>query len=314
MTSSPAPAALFIGRLAYDAWGDLTNPAKGFGGDPDAAADEALTSIGYTGHEEFWSVGLVHTYARLYNPAIGRWLSPDPTVPNLYDGQSLNRYSYVLNNPLSALDAMGFCASDETCLSNMTVTACHCIAYTSIIIGITGSGGVGGGTTGNFGLFRINLRHADIKTRTTCAVNARVVGNNGKALGNQLAHLLRGQPYPGAFGILEAPGTADVRIQQWGYSSNSAFAAIAPFISGTVIGSTGQPLESFNGVTDVIGPPSAQTKLLGQFPGVLLLEMNSAPDVSKLGAPEGVAKVKLVINAPFSCSDLSVPPSSGGGS
>lgn len=108
MTSSPAPAALFIGRLAYDAWGDLTNPAKGFGGDPDAAADEALTSIGYTGHEEFWSVGLVHTYARLYNPAIGRWLSPDPTVPNLYDGQSLNRYSYVLNNPMSYSNPSGF--------------------------------------------------------------------------------------------------------------------------------------------------------------------------------------------------------------
>lgn len=85
---------------------------------------------------------------------------------------------------------------------------------------------------------------------------------------------------------------------------------IAPFISGTVP-ATGQ---TFNGVTDVIGPPSAQTKLLGLFPGALLLELNSGTDVSKLGVPSGVTTVELMINAPFSCSNLTVPSSSGGGS
>ncbi len=50
---------------------------------------------------------------RQYSPAQGRWMSPDP-----YDGsydfsnpQSLNRYSYVMNNPLSGTDPTGqiFC-------------------------------------------------------------------------------------------------------------------------------------------------------------------------------------------------------------
>jgi RHS repeat-associated protein len=58
---------------------------------------------------------------RKYNPTQGRWLSPDP-----YDGsydfsnpQSLNRYNYVLNNPLSYRDPLGVmevldCNADNT--------------------------------------------------------------------------------------------------------------------------------------------------------------------------------------------------------
>ena len=51
----------------------------------------------------------MHAQFRDYNPPQGRWHSPDP-----YDGsydfsnpQSFNRYSYVLNNPLSSIDSAG---------------------------------------------------------------------------------------------------------------------------------------------------------------------------------------------------------------
>jgi RHS repeat-associated protein len=101
-----------IARFAFNAWGKLVNPQTGLGHDPKANTKEALTTLGYTGHEELWAAGLVHTWARLYNPAIGRWLSPDPTVPNAYNGQSFNRYSYVLNNPLTLTDPLGLCAND----------------------------------------------------------------------------------------------------------------------------------------------------------------------------------------------------------
>lgn len=45
---------------------------------------------------------------RVYDPVIGRFLSADPFIQSPDDLQSLNRYSYVNNNPLSYTDPSGF--------------------------------------------------------------------------------------------------------------------------------------------------------------------------------------------------------------
>jgi len=45
---------------------------------------------------------------RLYDPTLGRFFSADPIVQAPYNLQSYNRYSYVLNNPLSLTDPSGF--------------------------------------------------------------------------------------------------------------------------------------------------------------------------------------------------------------
>jgi hypothetical protein len=45
--------------------------------------------------------------ARLYDPALGRFLSPDPFVQAPDFSQSYNRYSYCLNNPLRYTDPSG---------------------------------------------------------------------------------------------------------------------------------------------------------------------------------------------------------------
>ncbi|MCP4303726.1 MAG: RHS repeat-associated core domain-containing protein, partial [bacterium] len=52
--------------------------------------------------------GLVHMNGRVYDPELGRFLSADPFVQDATDLQSLNRYTYVLNNPLSLTDSSGF--------------------------------------------------------------------------------------------------------------------------------------------------------------------------------------------------------------
>jgi len=44
---------------------------------------------------------------RVYDPVIGRFLSPDPLVQSPENLQNFNRYSYVLNNPLSYIDPSG---------------------------------------------------------------------------------------------------------------------------------------------------------------------------------------------------------------
>ncbi len=44
---------------------------------------------------------------RYYDPTIGRFISPDTIVPDLYNPQSLNRYSYAQNRPLYGPDIDG---------------------------------------------------------------------------------------------------------------------------------------------------------------------------------------------------------------
>jgi hypothetical protein len=47
--------------------------------------------------------------ARFYSPILGRFISADSVVPQPRNPQSLNRYSYVINNPLAFTDPNGHC-------------------------------------------------------------------------------------------------------------------------------------------------------------------------------------------------------------
>jgi RHS repeat-associated protein len=61
----------------------------------------------YTGQEEDPETGLYYYGARYYDPVLARFISPDTIVPEYTNPQSLNRYSYVLNNPLFYVDPSG---------------------------------------------------------------------------------------------------------------------------------------------------------------------------------------------------------------
>ncbi len=66
------------------------------------------TREGFTGHEHMDGVGLIHMNGRVYDPNIGRFLSPDPLIQDPTATQSFNRYAYVWNNPLTMTDPSGF--------------------------------------------------------------------------------------------------------------------------------------------------------------------------------------------------------------
>lgn len=66
------------------------------------------TQDGFTGHEHIDTVGLIHMNGRVFDPVIARFTSADPFVQAPFNSQSLNRYSYVLNNPLNATDPSGY--------------------------------------------------------------------------------------------------------------------------------------------------------------------------------------------------------------
>jgi RHS repeat-associated protein len=52
--------------------------------------------------------GLINMNGRMYDPVIGRVLSPDPSVQSPTYTQNYNRYSYCLNNPLRYTDPSGY--------------------------------------------------------------------------------------------------------------------------------------------------------------------------------------------------------------
>ena len=70
----------------------------------------STVSRGFTDHEHLDEFGLIHMNGRVYDPVVGRFLSPDPFVQYPSNSQSYNRYSYVLNNPLSNTDPSGYIA------------------------------------------------------------------------------------------------------------------------------------------------------------------------------------------------------------
>lgn len=74
----------------------------------DAPLRNETTQMGFTGHEQLDSVGLVHMGGRLYDPKLGRMLNADPFVQAPANSQSFNRYSYVMNNPISLVDPSGY--------------------------------------------------------------------------------------------------------------------------------------------------------------------------------------------------------------
>ena len=95
-----------IQQLSYDEWGQLrdwnTKEVYTPGTEP-----TLFLGRGYTGHEHLTQFRLINMNARLYDPAVGGFLSPDPYVQMPDFSQSYNRYSYCLNNPLKYTDTSG---------------------------------------------------------------------------------------------------------------------------------------------------------------------------------------------------------------
>ncbi|XLS28977.1 RHS repeat-associated core domain-containing protein [Flavobacteriaceae bacterium M23B6Z8] len=90
----------------FGAWGRVdkfvnNNSSTQFG------YESSLINRGFTGHEHFFGVNLIHMNGRMYDAILGRFLSPDNYVQDPYNTQSFNRYGYVWNNPLSYNDPSG---------------------------------------------------------------------------------------------------------------------------------------------------------------------------------------------------------------
>ena len=90
----------------FDAWGRQRNSSSHVY-IPSGQEVELFLGRGYSGHEHLKEFGLVNMNARLYDPALGRFLAPDPFVQMPDLSQNFNRYSYAMNNPLRYVDEDG---------------------------------------------------------------------------------------------------------------------------------------------------------------------------------------------------------------
>ena len=70
------------------------------------------TQRGFTGHEMLSSVDVIHMNGRTYDANLGRFMQADPYIQAPKNMQNMNRYAYVLNNPLSYTDPSGYFFKD----------------------------------------------------------------------------------------------------------------------------------------------------------------------------------------------------------
>jgi RHS repeat-associated protein len=100
-------------KESYAPFGETYNEQANTSGGPDRSFTGQDQDV-VTGSQ---GTGIYEFMFRKYDPAAGRWLSPDPMgwgSASLENPQSLNRYAYVMNSPLSNVDPNGLeCVWDD---------------------------------------------------------------------------------------------------------------------------------------------------------------------------------------------------------
>ncbi len=84
-----------IGSVKYSPFGEIANSTG------------MAAWYGFTGEQQDGTNGLTYLRARYYNPALGRFLTPDSLIPDVTNGQALNQYAYVYNDPINLVDPSG---------------------------------------------------------------------------------------------------------------------------------------------------------------------------------------------------------------
>jgi len=121
----------FGARRDATTWARLARPSA-------VTFNTATTRRGFTGHEQLDVAGLVHMNGRVYDPEIGRFVQADPIVQAPYNPQSLNRYSYVMNNPLGTTDPTGYVGRPKWLNYAMQAVALYVTIQTGINIATIG--------------------------------------------------------------------------------------------------------------------------------------------------------------------------------
>jgi hypothetical protein len=207
---------------------------------------------------------------RIYDPVLGRFMSGDPYVDSSVDSQSLNRYSYVSNNPLGYTDPSGYFKLKDA-LKIIATVAVAVVAgvYLGPIIGQA----LGGA-----------LNSVGLVTTWTAATEAVIMGIGGGMAGGFASgftgSLLNGSSIGDAFkagviggaagavtgGFLGRIGAAKFDWFRRGLAHGSVHGAVAEatggefrhgFYSGFAVGATESKIGNWAGDSDARGITAA---------------------------------------------------------
>lgn len=156
-----------LDNLAFEAFG--ARKAKNWTGSIPSTELDALLALesghsrkirGFTGHEHLDRTGFIHMNGRVYDPVLGRFLSPDPIVQFPAFSQSWNRYSYLNNTPTSFTDPTGYFGNET--MEEIVVTgsrgsnlgSSNSMLHAMGSLSVSNGGGIGSGggrSEGGFG-------------------------------------------------------------------------------------------------------------------------------------------------------------------
>jgi RHS repeat-associated protein len=106
--------ALGSTRLVTDGTGGRIDETDyGVTGTETRIAQTSSNPFHFAGVDADTQTGLAHMNARSYDPALPHFISADPIIGNLYNPQTLNRYAYALNDPVTRADPSGYCVVYE---------------------------------------------------------------------------------------------------------------------------------------------------------------------------------------------------------
>ncbi|MDB9910861.1 hypothetical protein OAC88_01830 [Flavobacteriaceae bacterium] len=94
-----------IEERQFTAWGEVEEFKQN--GIIQEKFTDSILPRGFTGHEHFTEVALIHMNGRMYDPQLKRFLSPDNNIQDPFDTRSYDRYGYVWHNPLMNTDPSG---------------------------------------------------------------------------------------------------------------------------------------------------------------------------------------------------------------
>ncbi len=112
-----------ISEIKYTPWGELRPTLVTVTPPADISPAYALTKYTYTGQYSYMDdpttsgvtegFGLMFYQSRFYDPALGRFSSPDSIIPSTQGVQGWDRYAYVNNNPIRYNDPTGHMCRED---------------------------------------------------------------------------------------------------------------------------------------------------------------------------------------------------------